>query len=962
MLKRGTFLIFVVIYNLCFSQVPNINLPRTASPPAIDGEVNDPCWSEAVKIQLSHLLGGIASPSQKTEVLLTYDDSNLYISFICYEEQMDKIIAHQKQRDIDVWRDDCIEIFLSPNPPTYFHFILNTLGTQQDEIGRDAKWNSNWEAKVKKFSIRWQAEIAIPFSSFPLAKGTTEQWRANFCRQELPHSELSSWAPLEKSFHEPDKFGIIVFSSPPPFSKIAEEQMSKAREKWEGYLRDILREARGSKGEIGEKIREEVAKALEDLESGAVDPRYFNPAQFELLAEKMRLAKRENSPYLICYESSLNKLRKDKPYSGKGINEITVYCARNERRSAQLVILPLQTSLKDVQINWGELKGKGGEIKKENITVNLVGYVEVKEPTKDAEPGVYPDPLLPYSPFDVPLESIQPLWLTFYAPPSAKGGWYEGWLEVKPSNATPKRIKLRIYIFNFSLPTTSNLKTCFLLNTGYLPRYHKILSGSWGWFESPPVRWDSEALTLSEDAFEGKYALLAPPTDLRWNNVLSPYQGTCEEDIYISFAYKSNDEGTTFALFGTPEGNKFFTPQEQEKGKWHKANVKLVNCGVPVGSSFTIQFVHDFEGGKHSFFIDDVEVYREKNGKKEVLYKEDFENFSKEKFTNLVRKYRLNMLEHRVSDCNIISPSIEVSQGKVKIDWVMFDKEIGYYVDRGLNGFNINWLRIPGGWGEVGKLDPQQVEISAEIIKQTERHLAEKGWLKFGYIYTIDEPSSEYFPTIKEIFSFVKENGPHLRRLLTFGYGATRPWMPGEKGLPAYSEIADYVDIFVPHSDCFDYPYLKSLKAKNKEKEIWMYVCISAQKPYPNIWAIDYPGIDHRILFWQCFKYDVEGFLYWCVNYWEKNPWKDTQTYPGGNGDGSLLYPGEEGPINSIRWEIIREGIQDYDYLSLLKAKIGEEKAKRFLEGIVEDLTRYTQDPQKLEQRRIEVGKMLETL
>jgi len=956
-----TLYFLLLLFSLsCLADPSSLTLGKTASPPSIDGELNDPCWSTAEKITLSHLLGKSTAPSQKTEVLLTYDDSQLYLSFICYEDQMDKIVAKQEQRDLDVWRDDCLEIFLAPNPPTYYHFVLNALGTQQDEMNKDASWNADWKAQTKRFPDRWQAEIAIPFSALPLSKDTSPEWRANFCRQELPNEELSSWAALESGFHEPANFGIISFSSPPPFAQIAAGEMELAREKWQAYLEDILRQAEENEGEIAKKLQEEVRRALDDLESGAIDPRSFDPAHIELLVAKMELAKKEASPYLVCYENTLNKIRKDKPYSGEPVTEMSIYCARNERRSAQLVILPLQSELKDVQVSWEGLRGKGGEIKKENISLNLVGYVEVKEPTKNAEPGIYPDPLLPYSPFDVPLGSIQPLWLTFFVPPSAEGGWYEGSLEIKPSNAPAKRIKIRLYAFNFALPTTSTLKTCFLLNTSYLGKYHKVLGGGWGWFESPPVRWDSEALALTEDAPQGRYALLAPPTDLRWNNVTAPFQGTCDENTYISFAYKSNDEGTTFALFGTPQGNKFFTPQEQEKGKWHRATAKLVDCGVPLGSSFTLQFVHDFEGGKHSFSLDDIEVYREREGERELLYREDFESFSKQTFAQLVREYRLNMLEHRVSDCNIASPHIEVSEGKVKMDWDEFDKEIGFYVDRGLNGFNINWLRIPSGWGEVGKLDREQMEISAEIMRQTEKHLGEKGWLKFGYIYTIDEPSKEYFPTIKEIFSFVKENGPHLRRLLTFGYGATHPWVPGGEGLPAYSDIADYVDILVPHSDCFDYPYLRSLKEKGKE--IWMYVCISAQKPYPNIWAIDYPGIDHRILFWQCFKYDVEGFLYWCVNYWEKNPWQDSQTYPGGNGDGSLLYPAEEGPLNSIRWEIMREGIQDYDYLSLLKAKVGEEKAKEWLEGIVEDLTSYTDDPQKLEERRIEIGKMLESL
>jgi len=45
-----------------------------------------------------------------------------------------------------------------------------------------------------------------------------------------------------------------------------------------------------------------------------------------------------------------------------------------------------------------------------------------------------------------------------------------------------------------------------------------------------------------------------------------------------------------------------------------------------------------------------------------------------------------------------------------------------------------------------------------------------------------------------------------------------------------------------------------------------------------------------------------------------------------------------------------------------LRKKVGEEKAKEYLKGIVDDFTHYTQDPEKLERRRIEIGKMIERL
>jgi hypothetical protein len=57
------------------------------------------------------------------------------------------------------------------------------------------------------------------------------------------------------------------------------------------------------------------------------------------------------------------------------------------------------------------------------------------------------------------------------------------------------------------------------------------------------------------------------------------------------------------------------------------------------------------------------------------------------------------------------------------------------------------------------------------------------------------------------------------------------------------------------------------------------------------------------------------------------NPWEKTETYPTGNGDGSLLYPSRDGlnhPVASIRLKMLREGLEDYELLRLLGARLKE--------------------------------------
>jgi hypothetical protein len=121
---------------------------------------------------------------------------------------------------------------------------------------------------------------------------------------------------------------------------------------------------------------------------------------------------------------------------------------------------------------------------------------------------------------------------------------------------------------------------------------------------------------------------------------------------------------------------------------------------------------------------------------------------------------------------------------------------------------------------------------------------------------------------------------------------------------------------------------------------IWMYVACDTHHPYPNVF-IDYPLIDCRVLPWLYWRYDIEGLLYWSANAfgednlkgagpedkWPNRPWVSANFVEGWegrrreyNGDGHLLYPGPDGAaLSSLRLEALRDGMQDYEYLWLLR-------------------------------------------
>ncbi len=111
----------------------------------------------------------------------------------------------------------------------------------------------------------------------------------------------------------------------------------------------------------------------------------------------------------------------------------------------------------------------------------------------------------------------------------------------------------------------------------------------------------------------------------------------------------------------------------------------------------------------------------------------------------------------------------------------------------------------------------------------------------------------------------------------------------------------------------------------------------------------------------------------------DKKPW--------GNGDGRFIYPPEaaadarpsgpilEGPVDSIRWEMLRDGIEDYEYLVILKKLIEANEDKLIAgrlqkynallevpEDITSGMTTFTNDPAPIEARRDRIAQAISEL
>ena len=189
---------------------------RVATPIKLDGVLSKQEWGPAVKVGGFRVSGKENLASEQTVMHLLYDDTALYLGIKCAESRMGDLKAAVHVHDGSVWHDDCVEFFIDRNHDhgSYWHFIVNSVGTQYEGVGFDSTWTAKWQAATSKTATAWYLEIAVPFASLgsePPAPG--EVWGFNLDRERQAGGgmQLYNWADVKGDFHSPRLFGHLAF-------------------------------------------------------------------------------------------------------------------------------------------------------------------------------------------------------------------------------------------------------------------------------------------------------------------------------------------------------------------------------------------------------------------------------------------------------------------------------------------------------------------------------------------------------------------------------------------------------------------------------------------------------------------------------------------------------------------------------------------------------------------------------
>lgn len=386
-----------------------------------------------------------------------------------------------------------------------------------------------------------------------------------------------------------------------------------------------------------------------------------------------------------------------------------------------------------------------------------------------------------------------------------------------------------------------------------------------------------------------------------------------------------------------------------------------------------------------------------------------YHNVSKEEDRRrLLDLYFESFSEHRISPYNptpldpfVVQFEPQANPPVAKIDFSRFDRAMEKALQRfhftnfdlpihGMGGGTFH-DRIEPSLAGFGESTPQYQAMFADQVRQIEAHLREKGWLEMAYVYWFDEPEPKDYDFVRAGMERLKKYAPGLRRMLT-----------EEPVEPLYGAV----DIWCPVTPNYNHEIAESRRQHGER--FWWYVCTGPKAPYCTLF-IDHPAIELRVWLWQTWQRKIDGILVWSSNYWTssaafpdgfQDPYEDPMGYVSGystpkgvkrhwgNGDGRFIYPPLAAsvpgkttepviakPVSSIRWEMLREGIEDFEMLWLLRELLSQKGSRLSAESrqeigalltvppeITSDMTTFTKSPRPIYEHRSKVAQAIETL
>ena len=715
----------------------------------------------------------------------------------------------------------------------------------------------------------------------------------------------------------------------------------------------------------------------------------------------------EDTRATVWWAEGAYKVMKDARPPRATSPEIRLHCARNEYEPFILILRPKQR-MDGVRVEMDPFAGpKGAANPSLEVSLCRVEYVRVTVPTDEfGKTGDWPDPLPPY---DAPVAAApgenQSFWITVHAPAEAAAGEYRSSIRISTGD-WKREIPVVADIWDFALPNASSIRSSFGLPIEDIKRYHNLETREEVeqvtdlYFQNfrdhrlaPTTPLDLYPMQIKINGLYwtgGEFIDDRPCAGRRALQIVdasvsaakeAAYQGRIPVEPDVPYALnwhaRTSEEKQSYTVLiecfsagGEPlpplnvlkvfEGSLEWKPEALEI-KGFPAEAKTV------GFRFFPTFRDEVGSFTGTACFDDI-VFRRAGGSRDLLAGGDME-----------------------TDLDTMS---------VEVDFSEFDRGAYRYLDEfGFNAFNLSLQGLGTGsfysqqrgiFGGFRQGTPEYERLLSQYLRLVENHLEKKGWLGKEYIYWFDEPDPENYAFVREGMTAIRRAAPRLTRFIT-------EHNPGP-------DIMDVSEISCTIFHRVDPAVVAELSPRGRE--FWSYLCTAPKGPWVTLF-IDHPAVNLRLWLWMAYQYGLKGILVWRANYWSsptvfppdniQNPWQDPMSYTvgygtpygqvnyWGNGDGRFLYPPNRdpnrdrtkylcGPVNSVRWEILREGVEDYEYFRLLERAVREappakeklaRKGRALLNlpsAVFRNGQEFAKDPRALLDHRHRIGETLQGL
>jgi len=275
------------------------------------------------------------------------------------------------------------------------------------------------------------------------------------------------------------------------------------------------------------------------------------------------------------------------------------------------------------------------------------------------------------------------------------------------------------------------------------------------------------------------------------------------------------------------------------------------------------------------------------------------------------------------------------SNGKWSYDYTIFDKWVQFMLDLGVRKEVNCYSMIPWNlkfWyydAAAGKdtfivAKPGSAEYDAHwrpMLTDFVKHLKAKGWFNITTI-AMDERTME---DMKWTIALIKSVDKDFKVSLAGSYHAEI-----ENGL---------VDLCIASAEVMPAEVLAERKKRGDITTYYTY----CREGHPNTFTFS-PPAEATWLSWYAAMKGFDGYLRWAYNSWVKDPLHDSRFRSWSAGDTYFVYPGVR---SSIRFERLKEGIQDYEKIRLLREQFMKENNTAKLQQLETLLSSFQLDALK---------------